>query len=568
MNRRLILLFLSMVLMATLALGNLAAGGQQATGSTSTTESEAATREAPPIGADTNNGRPYNPDKPMAWDSRDKKYLFGVNATILPVVEKPMTIDIWRSFNSTVMQGLDECETFKAMEEITGVEINWLYPPVGQERDNFNLRVASNDLPHIFSNPPSYPGGWAKAIQDEVYLDLTDAYDKGWMPNIRWLRENNEELNRDLVDDSGRIFSFPVLDMIPTDPWSGLWVREDWVRELGLELPTTIEDWDVLLRKMNEEYGAVLGLNISLWYGVATNFMFVGSYESGYEWFQIDGQAKYGPIQSGYRDFLQLMNTWYEDGLIDPDFTTRDQSSYNANVANGTYGAFGFAYGAIGQAKLTGKSIDPDFELAPTLQPTSYEGQVIHLHQDNSTVRTNRDVVSVRAQDEGIIEQVVKWRDYHFSQDGGDLCSYGPEGVSYRWLENGEYEWIHPSLDNDEGLDFWTVYPLFKVHAWGSLRNSASYEMEPEVWECIELWDTQDSSWLIPDNISHTSEESRELANIMTDINTYRDEMTLKFIVGQEPLSNFEDFVNTIENMNIARAIEIKTAALNRYYAR
>jgi putative aldouronate transport system substrate-binding protein len=72
----------------------------------------------------------------------------------------------------------------------------------------------------------------------------------------------------------------------------------------------------------------------------------------------------------------------------------------------------------------------------------------------------------------------------------------------------------------------------------------------------------------MPDNISHTSEESRELANIMTDINTYRDEMTLKFIVGQEPIENFDNFVATIKKMNIDKAIEIKTAALSRYFAR
>ena len=566
MNKRVWLLILAVVFLTVTTMGNLMASGDKE-GEGTAVSSSGVKREAPKQGPNTNNGRPYNL-VPMKHDSRAQKYLFGINGTVLPIVETPITIDIWRSFNSTVMQGLDECETFKAMEEFTNIKINWLYPPVGQAQDNFNLRVASNDLPHIFSNPPAYPGGYSKAIEDEVYLDLTPYYDAGMMPNIQWLRETREDINKDIVDDMGRIFSFPVLDMIPTDPWSGLWVRGDWVRELGLELPTTIDDWDTLLHAMKDEYDATLGVNIKLWYGVATNYMFVGSFEASYDFLQIDGQARFGPIEDGYKDFLALLNSWYEDGLIDPDFATRDQASYNANMANGTYGSFGMAYGDVGQAKLTGASIDPDFKMVPVLQPTSYKGQVIHLHQDNATVRTNRDVISVRALDENIVEPVVRWRDFHFSQDGGDLAAYGPEGVSYKWLDNGEYEWIHPSLKNDDGLDFWTVYPLFKVHAWGSLRNSASYENEPEVWECIDLWDTQDSSWLIPDNISHTAEESRELANIMTDINTYRDEMTLKFIVGQEPIDNFDDFVNTIKKLDIDRAIQIKTAALKRYNSR
>jgi putative aldouronate transport system substrate-binding protein len=66
-------------------------------------------------------------------------------------------MEIWRNFSSTVMQGQDESEAFKAMEEATGVKIKWLYPPAGQATDNFNLRVSSNDLPHIFPILPDIP---------------------------------------------------------------------------------------------------------------------------------------------------------------------------------------------------------------------------------------------------------------------------------------------------------------------------------------------------------------------------------------------------------------------------
>jgi putative aldouronate transport system substrate-binding protein len=467
------------------------------------------------------------------------------------------------------MQGLDECEVFKELEKRTGVHVEFMYPPVGQEADNFNLRIATDDLPHVFSTPPNYPGGYMKAIQDEVYLDLTPYYDKGLMPNIKWLRENNQEINRDIVADDGHMYFFPMIDIVPSDPWSGLWVREDWLEELGLPLPKTISDWDNMLRAMKQAKGvAPLALNITDWYGVATNYMFAGSYETGYNFINKDGKVAFGPIEPGYQQFLAKMHEWYSEGLIDPDFANRTYEAYNANIADGRVGACGLAYGELGQIKLTGQSKDPNFKLTPVLQPTSYEGQVIHLHQDNSTVRADREFFTTKLVDDGIDEVAVQWKDYWYSQDGGDLCSYGPEGVSYKWNEQGEPEWIYPRLKEEKDADFWTLYPLFKLHNWGYLRDSTSYEFEPEVFECIELWDTQDSSWLIPDNISYTPEESTEFNTIMTEINTYRDEMTLKFIMGQVPLSEFDDFVNTIKGMNIDRAIEIQQAALDRYFAR
>jgi len=519
-------------------------------------------------GPNTNNGRPYNLE-PLKWDSRDDRYLYGINATKLPVTDKPVTLVIWRSFNSNVMQGLDECEVFKELEKRTGVKVEFVYPPVGQEADNFNLRIATDDLPHIFSTPPEYPGGYRKAVVDGVYIELTPYYDKGLMPNVKWLRENYEEINRDIVDDEGRMFYWPMIDIVPSHPWSGLWVRADWLEELGLDMPKTIADWDNMLRRMKEAKGvSPLALNITAWYGVKTNYMFIAAYDTGYDFINKNNQAVYGPLEPGFKDFLAKMNEWYVEGLIDPDFATRDYQSYNANIANGKVGVCGLAYGELGQILETGRSLEPNFSLKPVVQPTSYDGQVIRLRQNNSTVRADREFFTVRLLDDGLDEIAVKWKDYWYSQDGGDLCSRGPEGVSYQWKEDGSYEWIYPRLKNDEGLDFWTLYPLFKLHNWGYLRDSTAYEFRPEVYECIGLWATQDASWVMPDNISLTPEESTEFNNIMVEIRTYVDEMTLKFIIGQEPLSKYDEFVTNIKNMNIDRAIEIQNAALQRYLAR
>jgi putative aldouronate transport system substrate-binding protein len=558
--------------MSIVMIAGCGTGGSKGTESTtvkSEGDQKATTEEVVPTAEKGDNkGRPYNQSK-TKYDTRDDRYLNGINATKLPITEKPVKLIIWRGFNSNVMQGLDESEFFKELEKRTGVQVEFVYPPVGQETDNFNLKIASDDLPHIFSTPPVYAGGYQKAVEDDVYLELTSYYDKGLMPNIKWLRETNKEINRDIVDDEGHMYFFPMIDIVPSDPWSGLWVREDWVKELGMELPKTIDDWDKMLRGMKAaKKVAPLAIDITKWYGVATNYAFAGSFETGYSFIQKEGKVVYGPIDSGYNQFLSKMNEWYKDGLIDPDFATRDYDSYNANIANGKIGAAGLAYGELGQIKLTGMNNEANFKLTPVLQPTSYNGQEIHLHQDNATVRGDREYFTTRLKDDGLDEIAVKWKDYWYSQDGGDLASYGPEGVSYKWNSDGKVEWIYPRLKNDEGLDFWTIFPLFKVHNWGYLRDSTAYKFESEVFECIQLWDTQDSSGLIPDNISLTTAESKELNNIMTDINTYRDEMTLKFIMGQEPLSNFNNYVGKIKGMNIERAIEIQAAAVDRYYKR
>jgi putative aldouronate transport system substrate-binding protein len=521
----------------------------------------------PATGGD-NNGRPYNLT-PTKYDTRDQKYLYGINATKLPIVDKPITITVWWPFSSTIMKGLDECAVFPEMEKRTGIHVEFQYPTVGQETDNFNLKISSNDLPDFFFQPPEYKGGFQKAIADGVYADVTPYYDKGLMPNIKWLRENNPDFNKDIQDDAGKLCRFPDFDVVSTAPWSGMWVRQDWVDSLGLQVPKTIQDWDKMLRAMKAAKNLPpLEMNIALWYGVATNYAFAGSYETGYDFINKDGKAEFGPILPGYKEFLTLMNSWYKDGILDPDFATRTQETYNAQISSNKVGAFGMAYGDLDQLLANGKKADPNFTLTPVLQPTAVDGQTIHLHQNNARVRTNTDYMTTKPKADGIDEICVKWKDYWYSQDGGDLVSYGPEGVSYKWNADGTYSWIFPQLKNDKNQSFWTIMPLFKIHVAGFLRNSAAYDNPPGVQQCIDLWATQPNDWLVPDNITPTPDESTELASIMTDINTYRDEMTLKFIMGQEPLANFDKFVEKIKSMNIDRAIVLKQAALDRYNGR
>lgn len=68
--------------------------------------------------------------------------------------------------------------------------------------------------------------------------------------------------------------------------------------------------------------------------------------------------------------------------------------------------------------------------------------------------------------------------------------------------------------------------------------------------------------------ITLTTEESQELATMLTLINDYREEMLVKFIMGQEPLENYPEFVERLEELGVDRVLEIYQAACDRYAQR
>lgn len=54
----------------------------------------------------------------------------------------------------------------------------------------------------------------------------------------------------------------------------------------------------------------------------------------------------------------------------------------------------------------------------------------------------------------------------------------------------------------------------------------------------------------------------------MSAIDVYRNEMTLKFIMGIEPLENFDSYLEQLDKMGINDALAIQQAALDRFNAR
>ena len=83
------------------------------------------------------------------------------------------------------------------------------------------------------------------------------------------------------------------------------------------------------------------------------------------------------------------------------------------------------------------------------------------------------------------------------------------------------------------------------------------------------MWkdDTNEQSYLRLPPISLTTEESEERADIMIQVDTYAQEMMLKFITGAESLDYYDTYLQELDARGMQRAIEITQNALERYLA-
>ena len=90
----------------------------------------------------------------------------------------------------------------------------------------------------------------------------------------------------------------------------------------------------------------------------------------------------------------------------------------------------------------------------------------------------------------------------------------------------------------------------------------------PEVCAAYDIWGASSTGdWIMP-GITMTTEESEAYTGVYGDIQTYADEMILRFIIGEKPLSEWDSFVAEIKAMDIQTALDSYQAALDRYTAR
>ena len=505
----------------------------------------------------------------------------GEPETVTFPLDEPIELEYWLAFSSTHIKTLSENAFYQDLEEKTNIHINWNHPPQGQEQDQFSLMIASDDLPDIICWS-SYPGGYDKAISDGVYVKLND-YIQKYAPNYSRVINSNPDILKQVTTDSGSMAGMFLIQIAEEPAWNGLVVRGDWLEDLNMDPPKTIDDWHTMLTRFKEEKGAEAPLLISFDWQMEESAHFLSAYNVTYTFFNQDGTVKYGPMEPGYKEFLTTMKQWFDEGLIDRDFVTRDDASKNAYFTSGKSGAIPGNYGTFDAWNSAGKAIDPNYSLYGTESVSLNPDDETHFRCTNYYNKGSETFFTTS--NEHLAESIAMF-DLGFVEENFPTYNYGVEGVSWEWEEGPIADiskpfWPESLRDSDEhpaynefmtnnpdGIPFWDLVNSYKPFYLPYLRDPMANEMSDDVIQAMNAWTATGNDWMIPAKMTNTEEENAIITPLLNDITTYRDEMVLKFITGEEPLENFDAYVETLKDMGIEEVIELKQAALDRYLAR
>lgn len=468
---------------------------------------------------------------------------------------------------SQVVSNLGDTPFAKKLEEETGVKIEYVHP-TGDTKEQFQLLLAADDLPDLVTYSwNNYPGGPQAAIDDGYIYSLNEIIDK-YAPALKKFLAENEDIDKQIKDDNGNYYAFPFgmqkgLCQVAFGPT----LRKDWLEKVNMEVPETLEEWEAVLTAFKNQCGATAPLT-GTWSEILN--LSTGCDTWG-GWYIDGGKVKYGFAEDNFKDFLGILNDWYKKGLIDSDIAVNESINVKNNVLTGKSGAlFTWAGSGLGQLLTDAETSNTSLDLTGAKFPSSQKGKDPEYSYLSNFVNMGFGVaISKNCKNP---ELAARFLDYGFTEAGHKLFNFGIEGESYNMVE-GRPTYTDLILKNPDGLSINAAMGQYIRASYNGpfIQDTGyieQYYQRPQQKEAQKLWGESNMKEHLMPTIYISSDVSDKDADIMTNVATYRDEMILKFITGEEPISSFDKYVNQLNAYGLQDAIKYRQEAYNRYLER
>ena len=218
--------------------------------------------------------------------------------------------------------------------EQLGINYEFLWTaPMSQGYEKLNNQIATQELPDFFQVSTAQ---FEQLVQAGQLEDLTQVIQDYATPVTKKFMTGEYAGLLDAVTRDGKIYGIPSGTSYLDSAYM-MWIRTDWLENVNLEAPTTMEElekvMDAFVNQDPDQNGekdtyAIATSSYDIPYNIAMFNMF-GAYP--YVWSK-DGEDKLqqGMFGPDYRDNLGLaietLSKWYEKGYIHPDIATYDDT--------------------------------------------------------------------------------------------------------------------------------------------------------------------------------------------------------------------------------------------------
>ncbi len=389
-------------------------------------------------------------------------------------LDEPLTITALGIHFNQYPTEFDGCYYLPTVEKYTNVHLQVDWRP----DSDWNTQIATalaggvDNLPYLI-RPGTY--GVAALANEGAIVALDDYLDL--IPNI--VAAVGEERFADWKAADGHFYTIPTIVNVPGSQSTA--VRKDWLDKLNMDVPTTWEEWKaywygVRDNDMNgngdttDEIPIVLEMGQNGERSLHALLNAFGIKASSDAQFCVLDDGTYTMVYEHprYREFITEMQQLYADKIIDQEFATRYQADmYNTMSGNLAGTVFTWAEQcAVHSETLIANGVEDGLYLtcAPITGP--YGDQWIQKRQGI----TGNWCITAKAEADGKVEDILKFWNWMFSDEGVMLYNYGIEGYTYTMVDGKAV--INPEITAAGFNDYRTLGLEFEP-VGGNWQNDA-----------------------------------------------------------------------------------------------
>lgn len=419
------------------------------------------------------------------------------------------------------------------------------------------MSITGGDIPDVFVIDSEHYNLYKELVDNDMLADLSEVYEKYASDYVRKLYEGYDNKPLDaFTDESGALHGLPQGSFYYGSE-NYLWLRQDWLDELNLEVPKTMEDLEKVLVEFRDKKGSK-GLLLSK--NVTGTFNSLSSLAAAYDvypgaWVENDdGEVIYGSIDPRMKDLLTVLQRWYKEGLIHPEFMTNDDPVNQAKFCSGESGTLiGNAWSSCGMgellnvdgAKVTVAACPVDAEGHYNLLMVPVWSQVLCVSKDCENLAAVMEVVNYVSDKLGEFGtdiytfynvQGIQWTSYYpfgnFNLVAADEIIGTYYGIK-EYQETGE-------LSRPYELD-WLIYLVDKY------LKGEPYDAEPSAvfWYTYAYYYVCDL--IVQDNVVQKDQaftsRTESMSDFWSNLQTLESTYLQSIIIGDKDVDAYDEFI-------------------------
>ncbi len=487
-------------------------------------------------------------------------------------VDGDVKLTYWMTMNAGAANFIashDDNPSYKYIQEQTGVDIEFIHPAAGTEGESFKTLLLRDELPDMIQMTKEswYNGGLQALYEEGVIVDIMP-YLEEYAPQYWAVLNENEAAMRSAVKD-GKVLAFYKLTYADPMPYIRFNFNEDWLKEFNMDVPVTVEEHEAYFQAVLDNKPGVVPVFFNEESADPFNLI-LGAYDMlmGF-YLDPDGQTvRHYASMPQYKEVLTLLHSWYEKGYISKDFASLTQTEAETMFDNEQIGCIAASVDATYTRTLNHQNFT--VTNAPYMRKT--EDQVLGSNLSTWPIASDASYITVITTSCENVEAAVAYLNYGYTYEGSIPFSFGIENVHWTWGEDGIPKFTDEILKNPQGMTISNVSYALKIHFGtrytypdsiahpGTASNTTALRIRT-----MHAGNGHEESFLRLPPISLTTDESADRSKLMAQVNTYLQEMKLRFITGVEPLENFDAYIEEINRLGMTEALEITQGALDRY---